>query len=439
MALTREWMLSRRALLGGLAASGAYALLPRGFHRVARAQAAPSRVIYVHVPEGMWSGAPKPRAGGTDLGPIFEAVQSWQSKILVVDNMNLASRDHGPGGDGHHRGVPHMFTCTEMQSESQAGGMSIDQKIANAIGGDSPFKSIQLGVRLVYRDTNSTLIWSGPGNVVRPEESPWRAYDRILSGAMPGGGDPGPSQPGYSLKKSALDNALAETAALRARLGTADRALLDTYQESLRDIERRLGSITVPTVTGCVLPELGGETNIEAEGNYEHIGKLQMDIIVAAMQCGMTRVASLQFGNSNDQCSYSWLGVNNIGHDLAHNNNNCDPSGSKKLTVYKWYSTMLDHLLTRLDSVQEGQGTMLDNTLVVWASEFSDSNGHNSNRLMWLLAGNVNGYFNSGRIIDTAGTSVSDFHVSVQNAMGVADDNFGNPDYCDGPITALTS
>jgi hypothetical protein len=435
--MNKQWMLSRRALLGGLAASGAYALMPRGFHKVARAQQIPTRVIFVHVPEGMWSGAPKPGAGSTDLGPIFEAVQKWQSRILVVDNMNMESRDHGPGGDGHHRGVPHMFTCTEMRDEGNAGGMSIDQKIANHIGGDSPFKSIQLADRIVYGDTNSTVIWSGPGMVVRPEQSPWRAYDRILGGVTPGGPTT-PAEPTYSLKKSVLDHSLADVAALRSRLTSTDQVLLDSYRESLRDIERRLGSMPPVQESGCVLPELGGEINISAEGNYEPIGKLHMDIIVAAMQCGQTRVASLQFGNSNDQCSYSWLGVNTLGHDMAHNNNNCDPSGSKKLRTYQWYSTMLDHLLTKLDGVVEGNGTMLDNTLVVWASEFSDSNGHNSNRLMWLLAGNVNGYFNMGRVVDAGGKSLNDFHTSVQNAFGIADGTFGNPAYCDGPLAVLT-
>jgi hypothetical protein len=394
------------------------------------------RIIIVHVPEGMWSGAPKPGIGGTNLGPIFEAVQAWQSKILVVDNMDMASRDHGPGGDGHHRGVPHMFTCTEMLNDSQAGGMSIDQKIGNFIGGDSPFKTVNLAVRIVYSDTNATSLWSGPGAVVRPEQSPWRAFDRVLGGVMPG--QPVPTEPGYSLKASVLDHALAETSALRARLSSTDRALLDGYQESLRDIERRLGSTAPPTSSGCAVPELGGQVDVAAESNYERIGKLQMDIIVSALQCGMTRVATLSFGNSNDQCSYSWLGVNNIGHDLAHNNNNCDPSGSKKLTVYQWYSTMLDHLLTKLNSVQEGSGTMLDNTVVVWASEFSDSNGHNSNRLMWLLAGNANGYFRQGRVIDAGGKSLNDFHTSLGKAFGLSDNTFGNPAYCDGPLAALT-
>jgi hypothetical protein len=234
-----------------------------------------------------------------------------------------------------------------------------------------------------------------------------------------------------------LDSALAETTSLRARLSAADRDLLDTYQESLRDIERRLGSIEPPAATGCVLPEVGSETSITAESNYERIGKLQMDIAVAAFQCGLTRVASLQFGNSNDQCSYSWLGVNTLGHDMAHNNNNCDPSGSKKLTTYQWYSTMLDHLLTRLDGVSEGGGTMLDNTVVVWASEFSDSNGHNSNRLLWLVAGNAGGYFNQGRIVDCGGKSLNDLHAGLGNAFGITDQTFGNPAYCEGPLAAL--
>jgi hypothetical protein len=252
--MNKQWMLSRRALLGGLAATGAYAVMPRRFRNTAKAQAIPTRVIYVHVPEGMWSGAPKPRAGSTDLGPIFEAVQGWQDRILVVDNMNMASRDHGPGGDGHHRGVPHMFTCTEMRDENNAGGMSIDQRIAGHIGGDSPFRSIQLADRIVYRDTNSTVIWSGPGAVMRPEESPFRAYDRIFAGVTPGA--PPMSEPGFSLKKSVLDHAIADTAALRSRLTATDQVLLDSYQDSLRDLERRLGSMPETEPSGCVLPEL---------------------------------------------------------------------------------------------------------------------------------------------------------------------------------------
>ena len=156
-------VISRRALLGGLGAA-AWRRSCRAARRRARRRRARRASSLVHVPEGMWSGAPRPAAGGTDLGPILGALQPYQSKMLVMNNMNMASRDHGPGGDGHHRGVPHMFTCTEMQDENNAGGASIDQKIANAIGGSSQFPSLQFAVRIVYGDTNARphLVGTGP-------------------------------------------------------------------------------------------------------------------------------------------------------------------------------------------------------------------------------------------------------------------------------------
>jgi hypothetical protein len=122
---------------------------------------------------------------------------------------------------------------------------------------------------------------------------------------------------------------------------------------------------------------------------------------------------------------------------MAHNNNNCDPSGSKKLKTYQWYSEQFVYLLDKLSAIPEGDGTMLDNTVVLWASEFSDSNGHNSDRLMWMLFGNANGFFKQGRILDLKGKSLNDLHTSLGNAFGISDQTFGNPAYCDGPLTAL--
>jgi hypothetical protein len=430
-----RWIISRRALLGGLGAASMAALLPR---RLARAQAAiPTRFIAVHVPEGMWSAAPRPTAGGTDLGPILGPLQPYQSKMLVMNNLNMASRDHGPGGDGHHRGVPHMFTCTEMQDENNAGGASIDQKIANAIGGNSEFPSLQFAVRIVYGDTNGRPLWSGPGRVVPAMQSPWDAYDRIFSNFMPPTSTMMP-KPMVDLRRSALDHAVAETTALSARLSPSDRALVDSYQDSLRSIEKRLSMMPPPAMSGCALPDLGTAIDVKAEPNYPKIGQLQMDMIVAAMQCGLTRVATLQWGNSNDQCTYSWLGINTLGHDMAHNNNDCDPSGSKKLKTYQWYSEQFLYLLDKLSAIPEGNGSMLDNTVVLWASEFSDSNGHASDKLMWMLFGNANGFFNQGRILDLKGKSLNDLHTSLGNAFGISDQTFGNPAYCNGPLTELT-
>lgn len=445
MTIDERWLLSRRALLGGVGALGVASLLPRSRARGQSVDAPPTRLMVVHVPEGMWSGAARPKAGDASFGPIFGALDPYKAQINVLNKLSIKSREAGPGGDGHHRGVVHMFTGTEMKDENNAGGASIDQKIAAAIGGSSRLPSLQLAVRIVYKDTNSKPIWSGPGRVVPAEQDPWQAYKRIFANVKPTTTAPSPTPtapatPAVDLRKSALDHALAECNSLRSRLSASDRERLESYQESLRDIERRMmmvGNTPVAGMAGCSLPEVGTAVNAASEANYPKIGQLQMDIAVAALQCNVTRVISLQWGNSNDQCSYSWLGVNNLGHDLAHNNNNCDPSGAKKLKVYDWYSKQFAYLLGKLKSVPEGSGTLLDNTVVLWASEFGESNGHSSDNMLWLMMGNAAGYFNTGQVLDCGNRSVNDLHVSLQNAFGINSPTFGNPKFCAGPLPKL--
>jgi Protein of unknown function (DUF1552) len=448
--MDNRWLLSRRALLGGLGAGALLAGLPG---RRARAQAiVPKRFVVVHVPEGMWSGAPRPSGGS--LGAMFEPLSPFQSKTLVLNGLNMASRDNGPGGDGHHRGVPHMLTGTEMADEGNAGGPSVDQVIAGAIGAGALRSSIQLGVRVVYEDTNSRLIWTGRSRAAGPNEDPYGAYDLIFGGFTPPSSTPTstptPTRRPLDLRRSALDHALRETSSLRARLSGGDRDRLDSYQDSLRSIETRLAAMSQdpPPTTGtnqsvrardsCAVPSLGARiSNISDVNRYPDIGRLQMDIMVAALQCDITRVASLQWGNSNDQCTYPWLGVNTLGHDMAHNNDNCDSDGAKKRAVTHWYAEQFAYLLGRFQAIPEGEGTMLDNTVVLWVSEFSDCNGHSADSLLWTLMGNVNGFFRGGQILNMAGRTTNDLHATLCNAFGIGDRTFGNPAYCSGAIDAL--
>jgi hypothetical protein len=425
-----RWLVSRRALLGGIGALGvSMALEPKG----ARAQAAaPTRFVVVHVPEGMWSGAQRPVAGATTLGPIFDAMDPYRAQTLVLNGLDIKSRGHGPGGDEHHRAVPHMLTGTEMADDSNAGGPSVDQKIAAAIGGSSQFASLQFAVRIVYGDTNSKPLWSAAKRVVPAMQSPFDAYKRIFATAVP----TDPVKPRFDLKKSALDHSLAEINSLRLRLSASDRERLDSYQDSLRIIEKRLISVTPPTPGSCTPPALGTAIDVKSESNYPKIGQLQMDLLVASLQCGLTRVASLQWGNSNDQCGYSFLGVNALGHDLAHNNGNVDGNHEKKKKVYRWYSQQFAYLLGKLTEIKENGVPMLENTVVLWVSEFSDSNGHASNRLLWFLFGNANGAFKQGRVIDCGGRSINDLHTALCNTFGVQG-TFGNPAYASGPLTSL--
>ena len=424
-----RWLFSRRAILGSLAVAGLSPLL-KSTRANALTAAAPKRFIVVHVPEGMWGDAPRPTAAG--LGPILSPLVPFASQVRVLNGLDMKSRDQGPGGDGHHRGVPHMLTGTEMLNDSQAGGASVDQRIADAISGTTRFKSLELGVRIIYGDTNSKCIWSGPGQSLSIETNPFNAYKSIFAG---GTGPPTPVENvNLTLRKSALDFSLGEMDGLRAKLGGDDRQRLESYQTSLREIEKRLAALQTPPAV-CQPPTQGNAVDPVAMDQYPKVLQLQTDLMISAMQCDLTRVGSLHWGNSNDQCTYPWLGINALGHDLSHNAV-ADPS-SKKLKVYNWYAEQFAYMLGKLSMAKEGAGCMLDNTTILWASEFSDSNGHAANNLMWLLMGNVAGFFRSGSVVACNGRSVNDLHTSLCQAYGIQTSSFGNPAYCAGPLTGI--
>jgi hypothetical protein len=454
MSISRSFVLSRRALLGGISAA---ALVP-GLPRNAAAEiSTPKRLIVVHVPEGMWQGAPRPTSNGglTLAGSVLAPLERHKARVTVLNRLSIPSANRGPGGDGHHRNVPHMLTGTELQAIHIGGAPSVDQVIAQTIGGSTKYPSLHASVRIIYNDINSRPFWSGPGRVVPSVGSPWDLFDRVFAGVEAKAGSAASTPPAArpSARRSVLDFATKELDALGPRLSTDDRLRLESYTESVRDIERRL-VVDAPApgggggaTAGCALPALGDRFDPRDEQQYQRLGRLQTDILVSALQCDITRVATLQWSNSNDQCGYRFtpigsnarLGVDEIGHDLSHNNRNVDPTGAKKLRVTQFYAGEFAYLLDKLSAIREGAGTMLDNTVVLWVSEFGDCNGHSPQDLMWMLMGNVGGALKpGGRMLDFNNQrSVNDLHTTLCNAFGNPMTRFNNPAYCSGPIADL--
>jgi hypothetical protein len=434
----KPWFCSRRAFLGGLGAVGFNHLLPRS------AQAQPAtrkRFIPIYVPEGMWAGADRPAAGASTLGSIFGPLDPFRSKITALDGFDLATAAADrPGVDEHHR-TPHLLGCTKMVDGRTGGGPTIDQKIAQLIGGNSTFQSLQFGVQIVYKDGSGRPIWKARGELLPAMESPWLAYDRIFGGQMgQTPGQPGqPQPPRFDLRKSALDYSLAEIASVQPRLAASDRMRVESYQDSLRDIERRLQGLQGGVEQGgqggggaCTPPTLGAPVDLKAKTNFPMISQLQMDLMVTSLQCGITNVASLQYGNSVDQCTYPWLGIRRSGHDLSHGS-----SRTEQQKVYRWYAEQFAYLLGKLQAVPEGDGTMLDNTVVLWFSEFGNSSSHSLKNLMWFVMGNVGGFLRQGQVLKFPGRSVSDIHATIGNAFGIPDQTFGDPAFSTGPIAPM--
>jgi hypothetical protein len=441
------WPVSRRAFLGGLGAVGFSHVLPSG--RLAHAQTGtPKRFVAIYVPEGMWAGVQRPNA--TTFGPVFGPMDKQRAKIVAFDGFNLASAiADKPGVDNHHR-LPHLLGCTKMVNGVTGGGPTLDQRIAKVVGANSTFESLQFGVQIIYTDGSGRLIWKAAGEQLPGMQDPYMAYSRIFGGGMaPAPGPmPGPVTPGqpapFDLRKSALDYSLGEIAGVQSRLGAADKMRVDSYQSSLRDIEKRLagmagggggGGVQPGPSAGtgsCAKPTMGAPIDLKNKNNFPAIAKLQMDLMVASFQCGATNVATLQFGNSVDQCNYPWLGVNRSGHDLSHGG-----SRDGQTKVYNWYSQQFVYLMDELQKRPEGAGTMLDNTVIIWVSEFGNSSSHSMSNLMWFMGGNLGGFFKTGQIIQNPGRSISDIHLSIAKGFGLPDEKFGDPAYCSGPVPGL--
>jgi hypothetical protein len=434
----KSWLCSRRAFLGGLGAVGFTHLTGRP----AQAQlGARKRFVVFYSPEGMWGGADRPAAGGSSLGSIFNPMDPFKSRITALDGMDLQTGvADKPGVDEHHR-LPHLLGCTKMVNGTTGGGPTIDQKIAKAIGTGTTFESLQFGVQIVYTDGSGRLIWKARGEQLPPMEDPWQAYTRIFGNGMmtpqPAPGMPVPAK--FDLRKSALDYSLAEIASVQPRLGASDRKRVESYQDSLRDIEKRLtgmggggGGGGGQPVGACMPPGVGAPMDVKAKANFPMVSKLQMDLMSAALACGATNVATLQHGNSVDQCTYPWLGIRKTGHDLSHGTSHADQP-----KVYKWYAEQFAYLLGKLDAVKEGGGSMLDNTVVLWIMEFGDSYGHRLRNLLWFVAGNAGGFLKQGQVLKFGGSSVSDLHATLQNAFGIKEQTFGDAEFCKGPIAGM--
>jgi hypothetical protein len=238
-------------------------------------------------------------------------------------------------------------------------------------------------------------------------------------------------------RRSSIDIVKAELDSLRPRASAADREKIDAHLTSLRSIETRLtGSATTAV---CNPPMLGNKLDAKAMANTPTVFDRGLDVLVASLACDLTRVASFQHTvGDNDGTVYSWLGAPE--HHITSHAGDSDATAKEHLiNIYTWFSERFAYLLDRLDSVVEGNGTMLDNTLVVWASELGKGNSHSFASIPIVLAGGLAGSIKTGRYLTyPTATTHNRLLVSMCQLMGLADvQTFGNTDTGTGPLPNL--
>jgi hypothetical protein len=477
--MSRSWQLSRRTFLRG---AGAALSLPwldamsdaSGATRQAAAGAAgsagaggaaaavaagkpPVRVGFLFFPNGVWKDTWFPKQPGKDfdLPYALEPLADHKRDITVLSGLDKA---HSHGGDGHYAKTANWLTGLDVAKttgkEINVGGVSLDQHVAQKIGRFTPLPSMELGIDPVVSGVDSLvgytrlyasyIAWRSPREPVAKEINPRLAYQRLF-GAKDASGKPVGGGQARDDRRSLLDAALGDAKDVRAKLGRDDQFKLDEYLDSVRSVETRLAHFDqVGTDGGPAAalrwkpPTSPGEVKLpphEPPADYREHVRLMLDLIVLGFWTDSTRVSSFMFANCVSGRNFSFVdGVKGGHHDTSHHSNKAEKIEQYK-RINRWHASQLAYLLGKMKAVKEGEGTLLDNSMLMFGSSMGDGNAHEPRNLPIILAGRAGGALESGRYLASPkDTPLCNVYVSMLQKMGLPADRFGDST---GPLAGL--
>jgi hypothetical protein len=405
------------------------------FNRTAEAAGFPTRLLLVFsgngsVPDDYW-----PTGGETDFtfkpGGISEPLAPFRQKLIFPRNMKRVR--NGPGG--HESAMVCLWTASSRNPGSPFGGYSknpsIDQIIAKKLPPTTAFPSLEFGVQHDGPGANSRLLtvmlYSGSDQPLPPESDPYKMLDRLMlgSGSAPTGIRPEDLERIRMRKASAVDLVKNELAALNRRIDRVDRAKLEQHLEGLTAIEKRLikpaDAPTAP-VAGCGKPaNLRTGIDLKANDSYPELLDIQNSLAVAALACNRSQVASLQWSRSFSMVRHTWLSVTAGHHSLSHDTS--ANATKQKAAIERWNMQHMAELLKQLDAVPEGNGTLLDNTMLIYANELTQGAAHSVSPPITLVAGSGGGKLRTGRALELPEYDFSQLLVTAAHVMGVSDVN----------------
>jgi uncharacterized protein DUF1552 len=376
------------------------------------------------------------------LSPILTPLADHKSDLVIVRGLD----QQGGGGDGHQNGIGGMLTGQMLNAGPFAGvgaapagwamGPSVDQRIAEALALTTKLRSLELGVQVGQADNWGRMIYRAANQPLPPDDDPAGVYERVFSDLHT---DPAELARLRRRRKSMLDGVAGQFTRLSARVSTGDRQRLDAHLTTVREIETRLTTDLVVSNPACRDP---GMTPAATSANdlFPAIGSLQIDLMVMALACDITRIASLQWSRSVSQTRFTWANVPEGHHDLSHRPDSETGAQTNLIRINTWYAQQLATLISRLKLTPDGAGgSVFDGTLILWSNELAKGNTHGRKNAGYVLAGGAGGALRTGRVLNYEGQGVphNNLLVSILNAMGVPDTKFGKPEWCTGPLTGL--
>ena len=430
----------------------------------ANQQARKQRLVVMFSPNGVVPSTFWPDEEGAEfkLKESLSPLEPFKDRLLTLHG--VCDKVRGDG-DNHMRGIGCLLTGVELfpgniqgGSHTPAGwasGLSIDQEIKNSLQANDAtrtrFGSLEFGVMVPERaDTWTRMSYSGPNKPITPIDDPYQMFSKLY----------GKRKDRESLK-SILDDLQADLKKLASSVSAEDRQLLEEQTTFVRELEQELKADATQAV-GHAVPEL--EQGIKEDNdNMPKLCKLQIDLMVNSFASDFARVATFQITNSVGQAKMRWLDINEGHHEISHSPDSDEKAQEKLTRINKWYAEQLAYLAKRLAETPEpgGQGSLLDNTLILWTNELGKGNSHTLDNIPFVLVGNGLDFkmgrslnfdktppnrvlnaidqgvdFVTGKSIKPGKVAHNRLLLSLAHGFDHHITKFGNPDFCgDGPLS----
>jgi hypothetical protein len=402
MFITKKHVSRRTVLRGALGAAIGLPLLDAMAPAAGAAPPPQLRFGAVYIPNGVrpeiWEPA---SAGKLELPPLLEPFAPLRAQINIVTGIRA------PDPFGHHV-IGSLWlsggSAKQTQGSDVRAGQTIDQHIADAIGRDAPLRSLELGIEDINSASNScqfgwsciymnTLAWRTPTSPLPMEVNPQSVFERMF-------GDVGSAEERavrLKNKASILDSVLTSASRFNSRLGIQDRSTVDEYLENIRDVEKRIQSAAHRADTAGDTPDAPAGI----PGTYDEHVRVMYELIVLAWRADITRVATFMKGVEASSIGYSQIGVPESHHIASHHGNVLDMM-RKYAKINAYHLSLFADFVAKLRATKDGDGTLLDHSLVVYGSGMGNGDKHDQRRIPIMLAGSAAGRLKGGRHIATA-------------------------------------
>jgi hypothetical protein len=453
-------MLSRRMMLRGLGVSVALplldAMLPAGglaraaetvaagAHGASAPMAAPVRMAMFFTPNGMWMPDFIPTTEGSDyeLPASLAPLKDFRAEFNILSGLAQENaRGHGDGGGDHARSAAAFLTGIHPYKTSGKDiklGVSMDQVVAQQIGGKTRLPSLELGLDKGqtagqcdsgYSCAYTTNIsWRGEAQPMPKEVDPAALFDRLFGSANDRASRETTAKR-MLYRKSILDFVADDASRLNRRLGSSDQHKLDEFTTSIREIEKRVETARAQALANPQGPkpeDYGARRPDGIPTKFSEHFRLMCDMMVLAFRMDVTRISTLMVAREGSNRTFPEIGISDGHHTVSHHGHDADKIAAVK-KIDHFHMEQYAYFLGQLKAVKEGEGTLLDNCMVLMGAGIADGNQHSHYDLPIILAGKAGGALKTGQHLTyPKQTPLCNLYLAMFDTLGVKADRFGD-------------